>query len=106
MRKVFDATDTFQAMQDAEDWCEERGISVGDMERNSPRGLAVGNFDIPKWRNLRPHERDSLDGTMTGDMRHGPVTVELVGNEEDYPVVEYDDGWERDAVNGGSYEVG
>jgi hypothetical protein len=28
-----------------------------------------GDFDIQKWRNLRPDDRDSLDGHMC---RHGP----------------------------------
>lgn len=105
MKKVFDATGPFEAERAAEEWRKERDIAVGSMERNQPRGLAFGPYVISKWSNLRPHERNSLDGTMTGDMRHGPVTIELVGNEEDYPIVEYED-WERDAANGGSYEVG
>lgn len=86
-RKVFDETPEFEACRAAEEWCEERGISVGIMERGQPRGLLREACLISKWHNLRPHERATLDGTMTGDMRNGPVTVELKGEEADYPVL-------------------
>jgi len=98
MKKVFDATGPFEACNAAEEWCKERDIAVGTMERCAPRGLAVGPYAIAKWSHIRPHERSRLDGTMTGDMRHGPVTIELVGNEEDYPIVEYDDDWEDGTI--------
>ncbi|WYX32168.1 hypothetical protein WJ976_12995 [Achromobacter denitrificans] len=88
MKKVFDTLGgNFEACREAEQWCRERDISVGAMERAQPRGLAVGPYVIAKWSNLRPHERSSLDGRMTGDMRHGPVLVELKGEEADYPVI-------------------
>lgn len=87
MKKVFDALGNFEACNEAEAWCEERGIAVGSMERAQPRGLSTDPCIIAKWSNLRPHERAQLQGTMTGDMRHGPVTIELVGDEDDYPVV-------------------
>lgn len=88
MKKVFDTLGgNFEACREAEQWCRERDISVGAMERTQPRGLAVGPYVIAKWSNLRPHERASLDGRMTGDMRHGPVVVELKGEEAEYPVI-------------------
>lgn len=77
MKITFHQTGPFEAVRAAEDWCAERGISVGSMERGAPRGLALGDYVIAKWGNLRPHERREMDGLMTGDMRHGPVTVEL-----------------------------
>ncbi len=67
----------FAAVRAAEAWCEVRGISVGSMERDSPRGLLYGDYAIAKWRNLTAGERFELDGTMVGDMRRGPVKVEL-----------------------------
>jgi len=88
MKKVFDTIGgNFEACREAEQWCDERGIAVGQMERNQPRGLMHEDCWLAKWSNLSGPVRRQLDGTMTGDMRHGPVTVELKGNEEDYEVI-------------------
>jgi hypothetical protein len=67
----------FSAMTAAENWCKENGISVGRMQGPSPRGLLRGDFDIAKWRNLSKREKAELHGQMTGNMRNGPVTVEM-----------------------------
>lgn len=75
--KVFAETGEFRAMYAAEAWCEENGISVGRSERGKPRGLLYGDFDIAKWHNLRKWERESLDGTLTGDARHGPLVLKI-----------------------------
>lgn len=93
MKKVFDIPGcNFEACRAAEEWCAERGISVGTMQRNEPRGLALGQYRIAKWTNLRPHEIEDLDGRMTGNMRSGPVVIELALDEDDYPVIDqYDD---------------
>jgi hypothetical protein len=88
MKKVFDIIGgDFEACREAEEWCEERGISVGAPERTQPRGLTREWCALGKWSNLSGPERRSLDGKMTGDMRHGPVTIELKGDEDDYPIV-------------------
>lgn len=88
MKKVFDAPGcNFEACYEAEEWCEERGIAVGQMEREKPRGLMHEDCWIAKWSNLSDLERRKLTGRMTGDMRHGPVTVELQGDEADYPII-------------------
>lgn len=88
MKKVFDTIGgNFEACREAEEWCSERGISVGAMEREKPRALLNEPCCIGKWSKLSGPERRQMDGTMTGDMRHGPVTIELKGNEEDYPVI-------------------
>lgn len=67
----------FSAARAACEWCEKRGISVGSMQQGSPRGLLFGDFIVAKWRNLSASERACLHGTMTGDMRYGPVVVDL-----------------------------
>jgi len=91
MKKEFDAPGcNFEACREAEAWCEARGIAVGTMERNQPRGLLHEDCAISKWSNLRPYERARLDGRIAGDMRSGPVTIELHGDESDYPLVEPD----------------
>lgn len=90
MKKIFEqAGDDFQACYDAERWCEERGIAVGAMEHGQPRGLLLGPYLISKWRNLSGPERRTLDGTMTGDMRHGPVAIELKGADSEYPPIPF-----------------
>ncbi len=67
----------FAPCRAAEAWCEAHGISVGHGQRGAPRGLLIGNFDIQKWRNLDSDERAALHGVMRGDMRNGPVIVDL-----------------------------
>ncbi len=75
--RVFQQTGDFVAMHLAEDWCKDQGISVGSGERGRPRGLLRGDFTIAKWRNLNENERAALDGEMTGDMRNGPITIQM-----------------------------
>ncbi|WP_114973364.1 hypothetical protein [Rhodoferax ferrireducens] len=79
MKVVFSQAGDFQAMQAAETWCKHHGISCGSGQGREPRGLLRGDFLIAKWRNLNKHERIALDGTMTGDMRNGPVTINIKG---------------------------
>lgn len=83
---VFDQPGDFEACRAAERWCSERGISVGEMQGPAPRGLLVGDFWIAKWRNLNNAEKRALNGRMTGDMRHGPVTITLDADEHGNPV--------------------
>lgn len=73
----FDQCGVFEACRAAEEWCAGKGFSVGRMQGRAPRGLLRGDFDVQKWRNLRPDERAALDGEMVGSMRNGPVTVRL-----------------------------
>jgi hypothetical protein len=87
MKKVFDSTLPFEASRDAEEWCNERGISVGQMEREKPRALFREDCHVGKWSSLSGPERRQMDGTMTGDMRHGPVASEMNGEESDYQVI-------------------
>lgn len=57
---------------------EAAGFSVGRLQASSPRGVMFGSFDIQKWRNLRPADKDGLDGHLC---RHGsagcPATVTI-----------------------------
>ncbi len=75
MKVVFKDAGTFAAVRAAEDWCAKHGLSVGAMEREKPRGILFGDYAIAKWHNLRQADKDALHGTMTGDMRNGPITV-------------------------------
>lgn len=75
--KTFSQPGTFEAMGAAEQLLEAAGFSVGSTERGNPRGIMFGSHSIAKWRNLNGRERAQLDGHLTGDMREGPVTIEI-----------------------------
>ncbi len=77
MIKTFHDEGDFAAQAAAKEWLRENGYSVSIMQAGSPRGIMRGDVLIAKWRNLSPRERATLDGQMTGDMRNGPVTIEI-----------------------------
>lgn len=77
MQKIFEGKEDFEACSKATNWCLEQGISVGSMQGNSPRGLMYGEIYIAKWRNLSQGDIANMDGTMTGDFRSGPITVDI-----------------------------
>lgn len=68
-----------RAVAQLEDW----GFSVGHLQAHAPRGILFGLYDIQKWRNLNVAERQALHGVMTGDMRRGPVVVEIFDSAPD-----------------------
>lgn len=74
---TFNETGDWAALRAAENWCKENNVSIGTMQAGSPRGLMRGDYQIAKWRNLDNSDKKSLDGQMTGDMRHGPITIEM-----------------------------
>lgn len=67
----------FAACHTAEWFLESWGFCVGHAQRGAPRGILFGDYDIQKWRNLNQAHREALHGTMTGDMRNGPVIVTI-----------------------------
>ena len=77
IRETFSGTRDFEASEKAEAWCEAHGLSVGRMQGPGQRGILLGSYDIQKWRNLNHGERMALHGVMSGDMRRGPVHVDL-----------------------------
>ena len=77
MRQVFNQAGDFSALYAAQDWCKANGISYGSTQRGAPVGLMRGEYEISKWRNLSKSDIARLDGTMTGDMRNGPVIIEM-----------------------------
>jgi hypothetical protein len=76
-RIIFEQKGDFQALYAAQDWCKANGISYGSSQRGSPTGLMRGDVCISKWQNMTKAEQKDLDGTMTGDMRNGPVVIEM-----------------------------
>ena len=77
MTLTFSEPGDFVAYNTAVKWLDDRGYSVGSMQRDDPIGIVLGPCDIGKWRNLSPDDKASLDGKITGSKRSGPVTVFL-----------------------------
>ena len=75
--KEFPRSETaFEALSAAEEFCREQGFSIGTHQRQAPRGLKRGDFNIQKWRNLSAADRKLMDGAILGaDKRHGPILV-------------------------------
>jgi len=77
MKIHFNQVGDFKAMWAAEEWCRNNGISYGPTQAGKPRGLKYGDYAISKWKNLDIRDIALLDGKMTGDMRNGPVCIEI-----------------------------
>lgn len=75
--RAFHGKADFRATNDAEAYLTRRGFSFGPMERGSPRGVMFGDFQIAKWHNLSPAERDACHGLIEGNGRNGPVVVRI-----------------------------
>lgn len=81
-RHEFHQKGTFAAVRAAEQWCDDNGYSVGDLQRGAPRGIMIGDHCIPKWRDLDADDIAALDGQMVGDFRDGPVVIEIFTTED------------------------
>lgn len=82
MKITFDQKGTWAAKEAAEQWCRNNGVSFSSTCTCGPVGLLRGDYMIAKWRNLTTKERAQLDGTMSGDMREGPVTITMCDKQE------------------------
>lgn len=71
----------FSAYSAATAKLKELGVSHGSMQRDALIGLAYGDYDISKWRNLGHEDILLLDGVMqcSGPLgfRNGDVTIYL-----------------------------
>ncbi len=58
---------------------KKAGCSLGRLQRDAPRGILHGEYDIQKWRNLRTDDRDALHGIMVKRFygTGGPVVIKL-----------------------------
>lgn len=74
----FPGGETFEAYDKAIQKLRELGVSYGSMQRGEPIGLAYGEADISKWRNLGPDVK-MLDGLLipNGSFREGGATIYL-----------------------------
>lgn len=77
---VFEDEGDFCALEAARKWCRDHGYSYGSLQADAPTGLLKGLYEISKWRNMTPAEREALDGTMDAPgrtYRTGPVTIRV-----------------------------
>lgn len=75
----FQCGDDFEGYNKAVEFLKKNGISYGSMQRSCPIGVAIGDFDISKWRNLGEDVKE-LDGLMiatNGSFRTGNVLLYL-----------------------------
>lgn len=70
----------FDSEEDAGRALKSCGFSLGRMQRDNPRGVMVGDWDIPKWRNLSGKEKGELHGQYKRWGRGGHVIVTLSRN--------------------------
>ena len=78
MNKIeFNLPGVFQALYAAQEWCVHNSISYGSLCGDQPVALMYGDYNIAKWKNLTPKEKRTVDGKMTGDMRNGPIFIEM-----------------------------
>jgi hypothetical protein len=82
MQIDFKRQGTFNALNDAQRWCKEHGISYGSTCARGPQCLLFGDWNIAKWHNLTDDERSQCIGTISGDTRNGPVTVYIKPEHE------------------------
>ena len=80
MKKIFEQTGTFEAYDAAKTWLKENGYSYGPSCGFEPVAIMKGEYCIAKWRNLTKTERAQSHGTIRGDLRNGPIIVN-VNNE-------------------------
>lgn len=74
----------FDAMNAAENWCRENGISYGPSQVMAPQGLLRGDYCISKWRNMEKREQLALHGVMNAQ-RDSPCFICMR-----WPVVEHE----------------
>jgi len=67
----------WSGLRAAEDFCKKYDLTIGQMQRGDPLGVALNCDRIAKWRNIFPEERGLLDGVLKGDFRSGEVVLQL-----------------------------
>lgn len=72
---TFQSDETFSAYRQAQQYLTDNGYSYGPSCVMYPTAILKGDYNIAKWKNLTAKERKQVDGIITGDMRHGPVTI-------------------------------
>lgn len=80
--KTFNDKGTFEAMYAAQRWLTENGYDYGSSSAgNIPTAVMKGDYysyGLPhKVKNFTPAQKAMMHGTITGEMREGPVTVTL-----------------------------
>lgn len=72
----------FETEEAAQSALKRAGFSLGRLQRDEPRGVLFGDYDIAKWRNLSAGQRGQLHGIYQRLFRGlgGPVEIALSRN--------------------------
>lgn len=78
LRVEFKQAREWATLNAAHAWCESRGVSYGSTDRTRTIALiARPDVLVAKWHNLTSKERATVDGTITGDAREGPLSLRI-----------------------------
>lgn len=81
VQQEFKAEGDFVSMYLAHAWLKERGYDYGSTSATFPVAVMKGDYndyDLPwKWKNFTAKQMNMVHGTITGNMRNGPVVVTL-----------------------------
>lgn len=79
MTRTFQGYDDGESFAAAKRFLEQRGFSVGEIDRGNPIGVMLGDASVGKWRNLDTEERNDLHGQLTSPdgFRFADVTLTI-----------------------------
>lgn len=75
--KIFTDAGEFLALGFARAYLYKRGFSMGPAQTGAPIAVLFGRCKISKWHYLTDGQRNACHGTITGDVRKGPVTLKI-----------------------------
>lgn len=75
---IFDKKGDFAALQDAKSALQSAGFSIGSIQRGYPTAIMFGDYSVSKWSSLNREERLATHAQLTGDNRHGPLTLTIL----------------------------
>lgn len=77
------------AMEEAVNWCLDRGFSIGPHSKGSPRALKRGLHCLPHWTQLDARDRAKLDGAIIAHCTElGPIVVRIRRRAADITLLE------------------
>jgi len=89
MKRIFAGKEIFEASNAAENFLRERGFSFGSTQVGGPQAILFGDRIVSKWRNLNKKERAAVHGVITGDIRNGPVEVDIYDSAPDEAITAF-----------------
>ena len=77
----FNNVGTFEALYSAQAWLSSNGYGYGSSSVGNPIAITEGDYyakDLPhKMKNFAKEDYTKIVGVITGDIRNGPVSIEI-----------------------------